>query len=83
MDAKNKKSNGTSINDSLSELVVVLGNAGKCECGSLLDRWVELLQAVHKSIKSSRVDNSLSEVWGVLGNRSEHVCSGLLVEALK
>ena len=63
--------------------MVVLGNAGESEGGSLLDRWVELLKAVHEGVEGSRVDGSLGEVWGVLGDRSEHVGGSLLVEALK
>ena len=43
--------------------MVVLGDAGESKSGSLLDGWVELLKAVHESIKGSRVDDSLGEVW--------------------
>ena len=63
MDAKDEKSNGTGIDNGLGKLVVVLGNAGKSESGSFLDRWVELFKAVDESVESSRVDYSFSEMW--------------------
>ena len=62
MNAENEETNSTSINNSLSELVVVFGNAGKSECGSLLNGRVELLKAVNEGIKSAGVNNSLCEV---------------------
>ena len=68
MNAKDKKTNGTSINDGLGELVVVLGDAGKSEGSSFLYGGVEFLEAVDKGIKSSGVDDGLGEVRGVLGN---------------
>jgi len=50
--------------------MVVFGDAGKSEGSSFLNRWIELLKAVNKGIKSSRVNNGLSEMWGMFGNRS-------------
>ena len=82
LNAKNKKTDGTGVNDSLGEVVVVLGNAGKSKSGSLLNGRVELLKADDEGVKSTRVDNSLGKVGRVLGNRSENVSSSLLVESL-
>jgi len=70
LDAKDQKSNGSSINNSLSELMVVFGDAGKSEGSSFLNGWIKLLKAVNKGIKSSRVNNGLSEMWRMFCNRS-------------
>ena len=68
MNTENKKSNSLSIDNSLSKLVVVLGDAREGKGSSLLDRGIELLETVDESIEGSRVDNSLSEMRRVLGN---------------
>ena len=83
LDAEDKKSNSTSINDRLSKLSVMLSNAGESEGSSLLDRWVKLLKTINESIESTRVNYSLGEVRGVLGNRSKDVSSSFFVESLK
>ena len=43
MDAKDQKSNSSSIDNSLSELMIVLGNARKSKGGSLLGTFSEPL----------------------------------------
>lgn len=53
MHAQDEETNGSSINDSLGKLVVVLGDARKSECGGFLNRGVEFLKAVDKSIKGT------------------------------
>jgi hypothetical protein len=82
LNAENKETNCTSINNWLCELVIVLGNAGKSKCGCLLYGGVELFQAVNQCIKSAWVNNSLGKVGWVLGDGSENVSGGFLVETL-
>ena len=68
MDAKDEETNGTSINDGLGELMVVLGDAGKSKGSSFLHGGVEFFEAVDEGIKGSGVDDGLGEVRGVFGN---------------
>jgi hypothetical protein len=53
LDTENEETNSSSINDSLSKLMVVLGNAREGKSSSLLDGWIELLETVDKSIEGS------------------------------
>ena len=50
LDAKNKESYSSSINNSLSKFMSMLSNASKSPCSSFFDRGIELLKAVNKSI---------------------------------
>ena len=53
LDTENEKTNSTSINNSLSKLVVVFGDARKSKCSSFFNRWIEFLEAVNKCIEST------------------------------
>ena len=53
LNAKDKETNGSSIDNGLGKLVVVLCNAGERKCCSFLYRGVKLFQAVDQSIKGS------------------------------
>jgi hypothetical protein len=82
LDTEDQKSNGTSINNGLSKLVIVFGDARKSKGSSLLYGRIELFKAVNKGIKSTRVNNSFSKMWGVLSNGSKNVGGSFLVESL-
>ena len=82
LNAEHQQADGAGVNYSLRQLVGVLGDACQCPGSSLLDRGVELLEAVDESIKRPRVDNGLGKVRRVLGNRPQNVRGSLLVESL-
>ena len=83
MNAKHEETNGTSINYRLSKISVMLGNTGKSKCSSFLDRWIELFEAIDKSIEGTGVNDSLGKMRRVLSNRSENIGGSFLVESLK
>ena len=83
MNAKNEEANGASIDDCLSQFVVVLCDTAEGKSGCFFHRWIEFFEAVYKGIKSAGVDDGLSKVGGVFGNRSQNVGGGFFVEALK
>ena len=47
MDAQNEESNSASVNNCLSELVIVLGDAAKGKRCGFFNRWIELLETVN------------------------------------
>jgi hypothetical protein len=61
LNAKNEKTNSSSINNSLGQFVVMFSDAAESKSSSLFDRGVKLFKAINESIKSTRVNNGFCE----------------------
>ena len=59
---EDEQADGAGVNNGLSKVSVMLGDAREGESGSLLDGWVELFKTIHEGIKGTRVNDSLGEV---------------------
>ena len=53
LNTKNEETDGSGINNRLSELMVVLGNARESEGSSLFNGGIEFFKAINKGVKSS------------------------------